>query len=249
MYKVTYFIGKINRYMALKFSITLRNSKGVDSVKKEYFNGNQYLFIRGLYPTLTIELTDDVKDIGTHTWSTGRLVSFNKFQSIAFIESSKVLLKKFYDLKDLFGYVDGKLVVNKDLAWQNKSIFQTEYGKAVMVMPAVVNETVDSNVQYEGVSFMINELSNYVMLTYDEFKALISYIEKLDFDSLGMQLLNSALLMRNNKNNPQAYVIANSSNKDEELNTEVTDEEKESKPPDENIQWRNIQKPPLIPEI
>ena len=249
MYKVTYSIGKINRYMALKFSITLRNSKGVDSIKKENFNGNQYLFIRGLYPTLTIELADDVKDSGTHTWSTGRLVSFNRFQAISFIESGKLLLKKFYDLKDLFGYVDGKLVVNKDLAWQNREVFQTEYGKAVMVMPAVVNESVDSNVQYEGVSFMINELSNYAMLTYDEFKALISYIEGLDFDSLGMQLLNSALLMRNIKSSPQPYVMANSSNKDEELNTEVTDEEKQSKSPDENIQWRNIQNTPQIPKI
>lgn len=249
MYKVTYSIGRINRYMNLKFSIMLRNSKGVDSVRRENFNGNQYLFITGLYPILVIELVDEVRDMGSRTWSTNRVVSFNRFQANAFVEHGKSLLNKFTELKDLFGYIDNKLVVNKDLAWDNREVFQTEYSKTVMLLPAVVTDS-DTHTQYEGISFMINELSNYAMLTYQEFKSMLTYIEHLDFDSLAIQLVNTALLMRNNAElTTQQLITSNEVQDDQELNTEITEKEKEEQPNVENTQWRSIKTDSQIPKI
>ena len=249
MYKVTYSIGRVNRYINLKFSIILRSSKGIDSLRKENFNGNQYLFLNGLYPSLTIELIDEVRDMNARTWSTGRLVSFNKFQANIFVEYGKSLMNKFTKLKDLFGYDDKKLIVNKDLAWENREVIQTDYGKTIMLLPAVVRDT-DSSVEYEGVSFMINELSNYALLTYEEFKSMLFYIERLDFDSLAIQLVNTALLMRSNKELTTQRVVTREGSQDEqELTTETTEKEKEEQPNVETTQWRAINTSSLIPEI
>lgn len=251
MYKVTYSIGRINRYINLKFSITLRNSKGIDSIRKSIYNGNQYLFINGLYPSLTIELIDEVKDMSTKIWTTNRSVSLNRFNAIIFVDYARSLLSKFCELRNLFGYDENKrLIVNKDLAWENRKVIQTEYGKTIMLLPSVVEDR-DTHIQYEGVTFMINELSNYAMLTYQEFESMVNYIDRIDFDSLAIQLVNAALLMRSNKAIAETAIVTDQSQfkEPQELETEVTEKEKEEQPNVENIHWRAIPNNSQIPEI
>lgn len=251
MYKVTYSLGRINRYVNLKFSVTLRNSKGVDSVKRSNMNGNQYLFITGLYPALTIELSDELRDEGTRIWNTGRLVSLNKFNTITFVKSSKILLEKFKSLKNLFGYQDSVLLVNKDLAWNNREIMQADYGKVIMLLPSVVEDP-DNHIQYEGIAFMINELSNYAKITYQEFESMVCYIDKLDFDSLAIQLVNTALLMRSNTPISETSIIEKGEDITElpvEVESYVSAKELKEEPLEEVTQWRDISRNNQIPEI
>lgn len=251
MYKVTYSLGRLNRYVNLKFSITLRNSKGVDSIKRSNMNGNQYLFIGGLYPTLTIELSDELKDNNTRIWSTGRLVGLSKFNTIIFVKSGRILLEKFKSIKDLFGYQDGLLLVNKDLAWNNREIIQADYGKVIMLLPSVVEEP-DSHAQYEGITFMINELSNYAKITYQEFESMINYIDKLDFDSLGIQLVNTALLMRSNKPVAEISMVEQQEDINElpaEIDEQINEKEIKEEPIEETTHWRSISSENQIPKI
>ena len=251
MYKVTYSLGRVNRYVNLKFSVTLRSSKGVDSVKRSNMYGNQYLFITGLYPTLTIELSDELKDENTRIWSTGRLVNLSKLTAITFVKSGRLLLEKFKSLKNLFGYQDGVLLANKDLAWENREVIQAEYGKAIMLLPSVVEDQ-DSHVQYEGITFMINELSNYAKITYQEFESMVDYIDKLDFDSLGIQLLNTALLMRSNKPIAETATIEKQEEVTElpaEIDSQISEKEVKEQSDLDNVQWRAIHDTNQIPEI
>ena len=251
MYKVTYSLGRINRYVNLKFSITLRNTKGIDSVKRSNMNGNQYLFIGGLYPTLTIELSDELKDDNARIWSTGRLVGLNKFNAIIFVKSGRILLEKFKSLKNLFGYRDGVLLANKDLAWENREIIQADYGKVIMLLPSVVEES-DSHVQYEGITFMINELSNYAKITYQEFESMIDYIDRLDFDSLAIQLVNTALLMRSSKPVADVAMIEKQEDTNElpvEIESQISEKEMKEEPVEETTHWRAVKDENQIPKI
>lgn len=252
MYKVTYSLGRINRYVNLKFSITLRNSKGVDNVKRSNMNGNQYLFINGLYPSLTIELSDELKDDSTRIWSTNRLVNLSKFTAIAFVKSGRFLLEKFKSLKNLFGYQDDVLLANKDLAWENREIIQADYGKVIMLLPSVVEDP-DNHVQYEGITFMINELSNYAKITYQEFESMVEYIDRLDFDSLAIQLVNTALLMRSSI---PSIVKSSMIEKTEEVNelpveieSQISEKEMQEGESEEETHWKAVRDTKLIPEI
>lgn len=251
MYKVTYSLGRINRYVNLKFSIVLRSSKGIDNVKRSNMGGNQYLFIGGLYPTLTIELSDELRDESTRIWSTNRLVGLSKFTTNTFVKSSRVLLEKFKSLKNLFGYRDGVLLANKDLAWENREIIQAEYGKVIMIIPSVVEEP-DSHVQYEGITFIINELSNYAKITYQEFESMIEYIDKVDFDSLAIQLVNSALLMRSSKPIANPSMIGKQEETNElppEIESQVSEKEMKEESIEEDTHWRVASNENQIPEI
>ena len=251
MYKVTYSLGRINRYVNLKFSITLRNTKGIDSVKRSNMNGNQYLFITGLYPSLTIELSDELKDESTRIWNTNRLVSLSKFNTITFVKSARILLSKFKSLKNLFGYQDGELLANKDLAWENREIIQGDYGKVIMLLPSVVEDP-DNHVQYEGITFMINELSNYAKITYQEFESMVEYIDRLDFDSLAIQLVNTALLMRSSKPIAETSLIEKSeevTELPEEIESQVSEKEMREEEIEETTHWRAVSNINQIPEI
>lgn len=222
----------------------------MDSVKRNNINGNQYLLINGLYPTLTIELSDELKDDSTRIWSTSRLVGLSKLNAILFVKTGKTLLEKFKTLKDLFGYQDGVLLVNKDLAWENREILQADYGKVIMLLPSVVDDP-DNHIKYEGISFMINELSNYAKITYEEFESMVGYIEKLDFDSLAIQLVNMALLMRSNQPVAQPTTIQQTKEITEvpvEADANIDDAKISSTENSDTTTWRSIPSDNNIPE-
>lgn len=250
MYKVTYSLGYINRYVNLKFSVVLKNAKGIDMIRQSIFNGNQYLLISNLYPALVIELTDETKDEGSKLWNSGRSVQLNKFIARVFVRSGRELLEKFKTLKDLFGYEESVLIVNKDLAWENRVVIQCEYGKVILLVPSVV-EDMDNHVQYEGLTLMINEMSNYGKFTYQEFESLMDYLDHFDFDGIGLQLLTTALLMRT-KNTNYNLITKEEEQKDSgtESTSPVTEKEThESAPETETREWLAVKDTPSIPDI
>ena len=250
MYKVTYHLGRINKYVVLKFHVTLRSNKGIDSVQRRNYAGNEYVSIMGLYPSLTIEIIDEVKDASTQIWSTQRSVLLNRAGISRFIERSYELIEEFKTRKDLFMYEDKSLIVNKDAAWELRKVIPTEFGKTIMLVPLVVEDQ-ESHVQYEGLSFMINELSNYALFTYDEYVDMIRYIDKLDFDGLGIHLLNTALLMQTlKKSGNNIGVITGPSIKIEDVpDTPVSKIEERQQPSQEETKWNNFTQTNLIPEI
>lgn len=42
-----------------------------------------------------------------------------------------------------------------------------------------------------------DSMANYVTLTYDEFRFLVDYVEKLDLESIGLQLITFAEVTKN----------------------------------------------------
>ena len=111
MYKITYHLGRLNRYINMKFQVFMRNSKGIDSVQRKSMSGNDYLQISGTYPAICIELIDETKEYGD-TWSQNKFVSIGKYSAFKFVESGYKLLEEIKNHEDLCVYENGILMIN-----------------------------------------------------------------------------------------------------------------------------------------
>lgn len=228
----------------------IRSNKGVDCLTSKLFNGNQYLSVNNPYASLTIELSEEGKDMYSSIWSSARVVSLNKFLTKTFVRRSRDLLEKFKTIKELFAYEDNVLMVNKDLAWENREVIPTEYGKVVMLLPTVV-EDYDTHAQYEGITLMINEISNYGKLTYQEFEAMVDYLDTLDFDTLALQLINIALMMKEKKTAEDIITKDDTPEVPENIQfVPVSEKETKAQPRQiEQREWLAAPNRPQIPEI
>ena len=120
-----------------------------------------------------------------------------------------------------------------------------------MLLPSVVEDP-ENHVQYEGITFMINELSNYAKITYQEFESMVEYIDRLDFDSLAIQLVNTALLMRSSKPIAETSLIEKSeevTELPEEIESQVSEKEMREEEVEETTHWRAVSNINQIPEI
>ena len=61
--------------------------------------------------------------------------------------------------------------------------------KTCLFMPAVIEDE-ETKEQFEGVVLMINSPDNYCYLTFEELEYLCDTLERLDFDTLTLQLIN-----------------------------------------------------------
>lgn len=194
MQTIIYYLGKINRFVSMKFRVVTRNNRNMDSVQRKRYGGNDCIMVSGTYPSITIDIADEVKEQG-NGWNLNKTVSMNKFSSYRFTTRGEELLSKMKKIEDLYVYDNGKLTVNKEIAWKIRVTVQMDYGKVVMLLPVVIRDEEDGQL-YEGISFMINEIGNYALITYEEFSYMVHYIKHFDFDILAMQLINTGLLIR-----------------------------------------------------
>ena len=178
--------------LKIKFALTLvsdsvPNKQQNDTVSKFSIRGNTYLKINP-FPTVTFE---NIKTTKNSAWDPNNSISMNKAYLLIFIRKLKVFIQNF-QIPNLYVYSSNHLVLNKEVASQ----FDLSYpvaNKAIRLEYTVVRDIDNNEVEYEGALIKINNDLNYVMLTYDELFALSDTLEKLDFESLSLQLINTAV--------------------------------------------------------
>ena len=185
-------LGKINDYLSMKASITIRNGKEVKQPSHATENifeyqGKDYVKYN-LYPTISLDIQSDVEKEVFNTSNTCQLSQKDIFE---FLTKAKNLLNNFYRVKELFVYKGEELIVNKEIANTVQEIIITRYAN-ILLRPVVVTDP-KTNQQYEGVCMMFRQYANYVMMTIHEFTYLIHRLDKLDLDMLSLLLYNTAM--------------------------------------------------------
>ena len=188
MYKATIDLGKITDSMHIKFSVILEDDKSY-IVRKFNFNGGNYLTVVP-HPFITIDINtkEDRKGDG---WDAGKSININRIQQFQVVRALKSA-REHLSVKDMYFTDNGKLLINKNVAskYIEKIILNN---KVIMLYPAIVEDD-NSGEQWEGIAFMINNISTFTYLTISELESLIDTISKIDMISLSLHLINTAKL-------------------------------------------------------
>ena len=192
MQKVNLDLGWLNRMLRMKFTITLKTSADKDAITKFAINGDQYLRVSP-YPNFVLEIKEPIER--QQIWTSNKSVSFDKFSAYRFVKYGKHLVETIKKTEDLYYFDEsGVLTLNKQLAEKIRDPIRLTY-KTLLLVPSIVEDDGDHRL-YEGVCMMINDPSNYAMLTIDEFEFLLDYMEKFNFDMVAVQLINTYLLTK-----------------------------------------------------
>ena len=186
MYKVNLELGKINKYMKLKFGIVINSEQSnLQLLSKFSMNGNTYFRINP-YPMVTIEISSNT-DRG-EGWNSNRSVTLNKMTRFQFVNRLRTIIKSFKEIKSLFYYQNDKLCIDKDIANSIRDMVKVSQ-KTCLFMPSVIEDE-ETKEQFEGVVFMINSPDNYCYLTFEELEYLCDTLNRIDFDAITLQLIN-----------------------------------------------------------
>ena len=192
MRRVILDLGWLNRMIHMKFTITMRTSTEKSAVRKFELNGDQYLRVAP-YPNFVIEIKEPIEK--QQIWTSNRSVSFDKFSIYRFVKYGKYLVNQIKQTADLYYFDEsGILRLNKQLAEKIRNPIRLTF-KTLLLVPSIVEDEGDHRL-FEGVCMMINDPSNYAMMTIDEFEFLLDYMDKLNLDLTGLQLVNTYLLTR-----------------------------------------------------
>ena len=186
MYKVNLELGKINKYMKLKFGIVVKSEQQhMQLMNKFSISGNTYFKVNP-YPTVTIEISSNVDK--NEAWNTNRSITLNKMSRFQFVKRLKTIISSFTEIKNLFYYQNGRLCIDKSIAGSIRDMVKVSQ-KTCLFMPSVIEDE-ETKDQFEGVVFMINSPENYCYLTFEELEYLCDTLDRLDFDTLTLQLIN-----------------------------------------------------------
>ena len=186
MYKVNLELGKVNKYMKLKFGIVVKSEQQhMQLMNKFSISGNTYFKVNP-YPTVTIEISSNVDK--NEAWNTNRSITLNKMSRFQFVKRLKTIISSFTEIKNLFYYQNGRLCIDKRIAGSIRDMVKVSQ-KTCLFMPSVIEDE-ETKDQFEGVVFMINSPENYCYLTFEELEYLCDTLDRLDFDTLTLQLIN-----------------------------------------------------------
>lgn len=192
MRRVNLDLGWLNRTLRMKFTITLKTNTDKDAITRFEINGDKYLRVAP-YPNFVLEIREPIER--QQIWTSNKSVSFDKFSAYRFVNYGKNLVERIKKTEDLYFFDEsGVLTLNKQLAEKIRDPIRLTY-KTLLLVPSIVEDEGDHRL-YEGVCMMINDPSNYAMLTIDEFEFLLDYMEKFNFDLMGVQLINTYLLTK-----------------------------------------------------
>lgn len=164
---------------------------------------------------------DEVRD-DKRRWKPERSLSFSRFTSTMFVDKARTFIEKFVDEKQLFRSIDGKLVVDKTIAQRISFISYAEFDTRFLVLP-VVGKDKTTNQPYEGVAICIRDMSNYIVLSYDEFVSFVKYLDGFDFDIMALTLLNTAIMSQGVDVLSGNSVVLGTSNTESEYSTPAVD--------------------------
>ena len=154
-------------------------------MNKFSISGNTYFKVNP-YPTVTIEISSNVDK--NEAWNTNRSITLNKMSRFQFVKRLKTIISSFTEIKNLFYYQNGRLCIDKSIAGSIRDMVKVSQ-KTCLFMPSVIEDE-ETKDQFEGVVFMINSPENYCYLTFEELEYLCDTLDRLDFDTLTLQLIN-----------------------------------------------------------
>lgn len=195
MFRTTMDLCSVNKNMKLRFGVVVQNEK---DIKKMYnqkgqvptmstftIQGVEYLKLHP-YPYLTIDIAKS-GDKGD-AWNSNLQVNINSLYMFRLKKTLQELLDNF-PTKNLYYKQNGKLVVNQDIAGPLARVVKTNT-KVIKLVYAVVPDEENKEIEYEGISFMINTMDSFCLLTYDELEFLIYYLDKINLDQLALEALH-----------------------------------------------------------
>ena len=128
------------------------------------------------------------------TFSVNNFISLSPLTAFRFCRVGNEVIKSYITKEDLFIYEGNRLVLNNEVAKTITKPFPAD-GKMILFQPIVVQDYT-KGIECEGVAMMINEMSNFAIMTFEEFTFLLDTVRKLDFNTMGMELLKIYLLER-----------------------------------------------------
>lgn len=193
MTKATIELFKVTKTCSIKFSLILDNKDqkyNQKIISRFVMDGNEY-FKFTPFPFLTIDIsTREDKNLG---WNTNRIVNINRKELFFVCQKLKRFLSSFSSVKNLFYYDEYKnLLVNKQEAMRVREIVVCGQ-KTLMFQPCVVENEEDHQL-YEGAFMFINTMDFYTYFTYTELEYLLYELQKIDFNSLSMQLISAVFI-------------------------------------------------------
>lgn len=189
MYKASIDLGRINKYLKMKFSIVIKSDNFMPLISKFNISGNDYLKISPI-PIITLEIKSNVDK--HEEWNPNKSISLSRITKFIFCKRLSEIIESFKKEKDLFYYEGDTLKVNKDLATQIKEMVKV--GTKICAFQPIVVEDEESGDLYEGVVLMINSADNYCYLTFEEMEYLVDYINTIDLDNLSLQMINTVTI-------------------------------------------------------
>lgn len=199
MYKVSIDLPKVNDSLSIKFSLVLVGTSRTQQEQPVYskftIGGVDYLKFNP-HPFVTLDFNPRRKRNGENEWSKYRSVNMTQPILIRFKKLLKGVIESIR-IPDMFQTMNGKLLLNKERAAQYERGMQAG-DKFIKLSPIVVEDNSSANVAlYEGIVLYINSIDFFVCLTYTEAEVLYEILDKIDFQTLSMQLINGAILMKN----------------------------------------------------
>lgn len=193
MYKLTCDLCYVTRFLRLRISVIYKDKLNKEKTSKFNVGGNDYLNIKS-YPYLTMDIVNEEER--SETWNYQKSVTLDRFGMFNFIDKADPLILNFRKEQGLFMYDQNqKLHVNRQIANKISITISLSFSRYIWISPVVVKEK-DSNIEMEGVVMCFNSTSNYVTLSYDEFRFLVYYMKNLDMESIGLQLMIYAELTK-----------------------------------------------------
>lgn len=201
MYKGSIDIGNVNKNLKITFNLVIigdsdNNQKfnnNTKTINKFTFNNSEYLKFHPR-PFLTLDISRYQNN--QKIYDPGCQVNINRRNLFTFIQRIKLMIDNFKE-QDLFFIKNKQLQLNKEKAISLSQVIRTN-DKAICLMHSVISDEERVDIQYEGIILMINNVSNSVLITYDELLYMYYLLTKVDMEVLSMELINAYLLTEKN---------------------------------------------------
>lgn len=187
MYKVSMDLGRVTKYLKLKFSIAIESNQFMPLISKFNIDGNDYLKISPI-PMVSLEIKSNVDR--NEKWNPNRTITLTKMSKFIFCKRLDEIIEAFRKEKNLFYYQENELKLNKELSKKVREYVRI--GTKVCGFQPVVVPDEETQDLFEGAVLMINSPDNYCFLTFEELEYLSNYLSNLDMDSLSLQLINTS---------------------------------------------------------
>jgi hypothetical protein len=154
-------------------------------------NGDKYTTV-SLYPimSLTIIRLGELNESGIRTkvpYNPNDTLSMGRYNYPIFVNELNTIHKDF-KTPELYSYTNKRLEMNEELASKFRRVFMV--GNTVVEMVPVVIIQPDEN-KVEGVKIKFNNEQSSVLLTLNDMESLLFTMERVNIDSITMDLYNS----------------------------------------------------------
>ena len=202
MYKGKINLGSIAK-MRISFNLIMQNDDEV-AIKSAYkkdgiqkliskfqMYGNDYLRINpDPYISLDISKAGDKGD----SWNSGNTVNLNRMGLFILKQELQKIITSMYKEKDLYFIMNGKLTLNNDLARNLAKNIRFPNNNAMRVEYAVISDSDNPDITYEGVVFHLNKTGNFVQLTHRELEFFYHEVSRYDLLQMSFFLILTDLL-------------------------------------------------------